>query len=190
MRPRPFVLILAIGVLSGAMPSGAQNPGPPASPGNADWQIFVDTEHGTRVEYPAAIFSEEAGAPTIGTGRTFRTADDRAHLEIYSLSNRDRDIPATYVAKNFKFRRSGLDYDRVTPDFFALSGIHQDTVYYSRCNFPDGRNGPIHCVYLSYPYAETKAWDAIVTRISRSLRPLRSSRSWRQSMITRQPART
>jgi hypothetical protein len=29
----------------------------------------------------------------------------------------------------------------------------------------------MQCIYLLYPQAETPAWDAIVTRISRSLRP-------------------
>jgi hypothetical protein len=29
----------------------------------------------------------------------------------------------------------------------------------------------MQCIYLLYPQAETRAWDAIVTRISRSLRP-------------------
>ena len=29
----------------------------------------------------------------------------------------------------------------------------------------------MQCVYLLYPRAETHAWDGVVTRISRSLRP-------------------
>jgi hypothetical protein len=173
MRLCPLVLLLALGVFSGATPCGAEISGLASVPRDAGWQTYVDAQHGTRVEYPAGVFSEEAGAPTIGTGRAFRTSDGRAHLEIYSLLNRDRNTPASYVAKNFSLRRAALEYDRVAPDFFALSGIQQDMVYYSRCNFPDGRNGAIHCVYLTYPHGETKAWDAIVTRISRSLRPLR-----------------
>jgi hypothetical protein len=40
-----------------------------------------------------------------------------------------------------------------------------------RCNCPRGSSGPMQCIYLLYPEAETRAWDAIITRISRSLRP-------------------
>jgi hypothetical protein len=138
---------------------------------NPDWQTYVESQSGTRAEYPAGIFSGEPGAPTIGIGKSFETDDGTARLEVYALSNSDHDNPATYVAKKFAFRRAELEYDRIAPRFFALSGVKGTMEYYSRCNFPHGRNGPIHCVYLTYPHSETKAWDAIVTRISWSLRP-------------------
>jgi hypothetical protein len=38
-------------------------------------------------------------------------------------------------------------------------------------HIPDAR-GAIHCLDLVYPQAEKRAWDGVVTRISRSLRPL------------------
>jgi len=47
-------------------------------------------------------------------------------------------------------------------------------VRYSRCNFSSEAGGAIHCFDLVYPQAESRSWDAIVTRISRSLRPLES----------------
>jgi hypothetical protein len=40
-----------------------------------------------------------------------------------------------------------------------------------RCNCPRGSSEPMQCIYLLYPEAETRAGDAIMTRISRSLRP-------------------
>jgi hypothetical protein len=43
-------------------------------------------------------------------------------------------------------------------------------IYYSRCNF--SRAGAMHCFDLVYPKEEERAWDAVVTRISLSLRPL------------------
>ena len=59
----------------------------------------------------------------------------------------------------------------MTNRFFAISGVNDGQVYYSRCNFPVGVRGPLHCIYLAYPKDEERWWDAIVTRISRSLRP-------------------
>jgi hypothetical protein len=45
-------------------------------------------------------------------------------------------------------------------------------VFYSRCNFSTDAGGAIHCLDLVYPQVEKRAWDGVVTRISRSLRPL------------------
>jgi len=66
--------------------------------------------------------------------------------------------------------RSALDYERVTRSFFAISTEGQGTVLYSRCNFAS--RGTVHCIDLVYPQDVARAWDGIVTRISRSLRPL------------------
>jgi hypothetical protein len=65
-----------------------------------------------------------------------------------------------------------LDYHRVTSTFFAISGVNQGMIYYSRCNFSANAGGTAHCFDLKYPASEKRAWDEIVTRISRSLRPL------------------
>jgi hypothetical protein len=64
-------------------------------------------------------------------------------------------------------------YRRVTPSFFAISAEREGMIYYSRCNFSTLRGATIHCFDLVYPQSEKRAWDAIVTRISLSLRPLR-----------------
>jgi hypothetical protein len=45
-------------------------------------------------------------------------------------------------------------------------------VLYSRCNFASGVGGTDHCIDLVYPQDVARAWGGIVTRISRSLRPL------------------
>jgi hypothetical protein len=65
-----------------------------------------------------------------------------------------------------------IQYRRVTPSFFAISAEREGTIYYSRCNFSGLRGQTIHCFDLVYPQPEKQAWDAIVTRISLSLRPL------------------
>jgi hypothetical protein len=163
---RPVLILIGF---AAALPCRAQGlDGRDLSP---DWETYVEAQSGTHVEYPAGIFSFDAGAPTIGNGKSFETDDGTARLEIYALANSERDSPASYVAKKFAYRRSELEYDRIARGFFALSGVKDNMVYYSRCNFPAGRRGTIHCVYLTYPHRETKAWDAIVTRVSWSLRP-------------------
>ena len=66
---------------------------------------------------------------------------------------------------------SQIDYRRIADRFFAVSGENDGRIFYSRCNFPDARNGRLHCIFLSYKSSEKDVWDDIVTHISLSLRP-------------------
>jgi hypothetical protein len=136
------------------------------------WQTFQVKEFGTTVDYPATIFSEPAGKAEKGTGLRFNSVDGRSTLTIYALENLDGDTPASYLRKNLRMPRSTIDYERVTRSFFAISVERQGTVLYSRCNFASGDGGTVHCIDLVYPQDVARAWDGIVTRISRSLRPL------------------
>jgi len=134
------------------------------------WTTFTIPEYGTRVDYPAGIFVP-AGEPEKGTGRRFDSADGRAMLSVYARDNEAGDTPATYVRKNLRVEQGALDYRRIASSFFAISMERDGLIYYSRCNFARG-NRAIHCFDLIYPQAEKRAWDAVVTRISLSLRPL------------------
>jgi len=131
----------------------------------------VASEAGTVVDYPANLFSVDAGVSPQGTGRRLQTADGRAEFLLYVSPNQDHDSPRSYVRKYLAAPQAKLDYTRITDRFFVVSGIESGRVFYSRCNYPRRSSGPMHCIYLLYPQAETRAWDAIVTRISRSLRP-------------------
>jgi hypothetical protein len=137
-----------------------------------DWKTFTIPEFGTRVQYPARIFSVLEGRAEKGTGERLMTEDGRASLSIYSRMNESGDTPSSYLRRNLRFPQSALEYQRLTSSFFAISAVTQDTIYYSRCNFSKGAVDAIHCFDMVYPQREKKAWDAIVTRISRSLRPL------------------
>jgi hypothetical protein len=103
-----------------------------------------------------------------------RSPPGRSVLTIYSRENEDGDTPASYLEKNLRMARSALDSERVAESFFAISSTAQGLILYSRCNFSSDAGGAIHCFDLAYPSAEGRAWDAIVSRISRSLRPLES----------------
>jgi len=160
---RTLFLICGITLALGCFPQQA--------PAQSGWRTYVDAA-GTRVQYPADVFSRESGRPEIGTGKRFSTADGRAHLSIYTLPNSRGQSPASYLKQNMKGPRSTLNYDRVAGNFFAVSTNRRGTVLYRRCNFSGNRGGTMHCIDLAYPLSEKRAWDAPVTRISRSLRPL------------------
>ena len=82
LQVRTLILALALG--AACIPnSGTQSR--PATGGSADvrWQTYIDPGHGTAVEFPAGIFTVDAGAPERGSGRAFRTRDGRARLVVY-----------------------------------------------------------------------------------------------------------
>ena len=151
------------------MPVSAAQAGPLGEAGSLNWQVFKIPEFGTRVDYPARIFAA-VGEAEKGVGQRFESDDGRATLSIYARENEEGDTPASYLRKNL--RQSGLDYERITRSFFAISMEREGTIYYSRCNFSRSARSAIHCFDLIYPQDEKREWDPVVTRISLSLRPL------------------
>jgi hypothetical protein len=156
--------LLTAGFLSG--PAVAQNA---ASSGR--WSVYADSK-GTRIPYPADVFSVDRGRGENGAGQVFATRDGRAHIHMFSLPNPKGETPASYLRKTFRAQRSILTYDHVTPKFFAISMRQKGLIGYMRCNFSSNAGGTLHCVDLRYPEREKLAWDGIVTRISHSVRPL------------------
>ena len=141
-----------------------------AAPADPGWRPFSDPSSRTRVDYPANIFSVEEGSFGMAPGQRFGTADGRAHFVVFTMTAEKSGSPAAFVARNLQVPRAALDYRRVSAKFFALSGVHEGEIYYVRCNTGSDRS-VLHCIYLIYPAAEKRAWDPIVTRISRTLRP-------------------
>jgi hypothetical protein len=141
-------------------------------PRDVKWTVFVELKYGTRLDVPSAVFATPDGPAGRGVGRQFKTPDGRASLAVYSQSNNARETPASYLRKNLQSARADLDYERVTPEFFAISAVMGDSIYYSRCNFSHDAGRAIHCFDMKYPVQERQSWDGIVTRMSRSLRPL------------------
>jgi hypothetical protein len=146
----------------------------PCSAQTNSWTVYTD-ERGTRIEYPADVFSVPTGPGDDGVGHVFVSRDGRARIHMYSIPNPNALAPAAFMRSKFPAPRSTLTYDRVTRNFFAISTRRDGLIIYMRCNFSSFRGGSLHCVDIRYPENEKRAWDNIVTRISRSLRPLPSS---------------
>jgi hypothetical protein len=84
---------------------------------------------GTRVQYPAGIFSVPEGKPEKGIGERLSTEDGRATLSVYSHPNESGDTPASYLSHYLRTPRTQLDYQRVTPAFFAISARRSEHGY-------------------------------------------------------------
>ena len=81
-------------------------------------------------------------------------------------------LPQPTCSTISRMDRSALQYTRIARSFFAISSEREGVILYSRCNFSKRGRGAIHCFDLVYPQEEKRSWDAVVTRISLSLRPL------------------
>jgi hypothetical protein len=144
--------VLAIALSSAAGASAQPN-----------WSTYRISETGASVDIPVSIFTKAAGKPD-GYGQRFRSADGSADLTVQSALNASGDSPAAFLAK--KRPPANIIYKRITSNFFVVSSIRGDKIWYDRCNFP-GRF--VHCVLLNYPESEKRQWDGVVTRISHSL---------------------
>ena len=128
-----------------------------------DWSIYRIPESGTSVDIPVSIFTEPAGKPD-GYGQHFRSSDGNADFTVQAVENRQGLSPAEFLAS--KNPPTGIIYKRISSNFFVVSSIKRDKIWYNRCNFA---RGYVHCVLINYPAAQKRRWDAVVTRISRSL---------------------
>jgi hypothetical protein len=147
-------------------------PAPLAQGGRLNWSVMTDA-FGAAVDYPASIFTAPAAPPPRGFGQSLVSNDGSARFMMYAERNESHLTPEEYIRRNLAGPQSKLEYRRVTDRFFAISSTTPDDIFYSRCNFPEGAAGNIHCIFLSYPKNEKRAWDDIVTRMSLSLRSRR-----------------
>ncbi len=108
--------------------------------------------------------SRKKPADPTGTGNDSEPQTAVPILRSRPRPNLANNSPAAFLAK--KHPPSPIQYQRVTPRFFAVSGYKGDKVWYDRCNF-SGRL--VHCVLINYSAEEEHAWDDVVTRMSLSL---------------------
>ena len=136
----------------------------PVSAQPVRWETYTIASTLTSIEIPSSIFTERVGRPPEGDGERFQSADGRAELVVQAAAIGSKVSPADFLARQNPPK--DIQYKRITPRFFAVSGYKGDKVWYDRCNFSKGF---VHCVLISYPASEERAWDGIVTRISLSL---------------------
>jgi hypothetical protein len=133
------------------------------------WTTYANARFGTTADYPADLFTRNDPPPENGDGITMHTADGRATLTVFGHYNADNDTPRSYVGRVVD--EAGITYRRITGSSYIVSGRRGDDIFYQRCNFRPGDRATVDCFEITYPAREKKAWDAIVSRIGRSLRP-------------------
>jgi hypothetical protein len=151
-RKLPCIIVFNLAAIAAAAAAGVE------------WQSVAIATTRLRVDVPVSIFTDEGPAPEGAHGRTLFTSDRRADLTIKSVPNSANDSPRAFLKKMRP--PPGIQYKRVTADFFAVSSIRNGRTWYNRCN---RANGYMNCILINYPASEERQWDAVVTRISLSL---------------------
>ena len=118
--------------------------------GDTEWRRYM-VRHRHQRRHAGLDLHQRAGAPEGGTGRKFFTEDRRADLTVQSVPNPGNNSPGTFLAKQQP--PAGIAYKRVTSDFFVVSSIRKDRIWYNRCN---RGNGSMNCVMINYPVAERR----------------------------------
>ena len=131
------------------------------------WTRFHDPERRITFQFPAHIFSQNADEGEGGT--VFSTPDRRARLRLFGFVNTRNQTPRSHLAGIPEYRAERFHYVRTTPRFFVASAARGDMILYRRCNFSARADRRVGCLQLEYPRTEKRAWDNVVTRISRSL---------------------
>lgn len=159
----PAILAVALAALT-----------PATSHAQAKWLTYTNVRFAFAVDYPADLFPSYVESDN-SDGATFNAAGEGVEFRAFGFWNNDHQRPRALLKERYEGKK--LDYSAVKQDSFVASGRQQGrdgaAIFYDRCNFAGER---VICVNLVYPAADKKKWDAIVPRLTRSLRALAGGR--------------
>jgi hypothetical protein len=130
------------------------------------WTKFIDDGSGCRLSYPRAIFS--ATRKVAGEPQRFSSEDDDIYFRLLITDNVSRWTPSDLKEKYLAAQMPGLIvYDRTRSDFVVLSGYRGDNIFYTKVVISKDL-GKACILDITYPRAQKKRFDGIVTRMSHS----------------------
>jgi hypothetical protein len=136
---------------------------------SSGWTQYREKDLGLAFDLPTHIFPlESAKRGSLGT--SFFSAEGRAQVRVFGSVNEANETPRHYLHRTARREQINFTYVRIAQTFFVASGTRDETIFYRRCNFSRSAEKRIGCIQLDYPQREKSAWDASVTRMSRSLR--------------------
>ena len=138
--------------------------------GSLQWTLYGDEQFGCVLDYPAGLFRPEA--PTSDEPQRFSSPDDDVYFRIQGVENANGWSPQAIREKYLSADMPGdVTYDRTKSDFVVLSGYRGESIFYTKVAVSKDRQSA--CIFeITYPREQKKAFDKIVTRMSRSLRSL------------------
>ena len=138
--------------------------------GSLKWTVYEDDQFGCVLDYPAGLFHAEV--PNPDEPRRFSSPDTDVYFRIKGVENASGWSPQAIREKYLSADMPGdVTYDRTKSDFVVLSGYRGQSIFYTKVAVSTDRHSA--CIFeITYPREQKKAFDKIVTRMSRSLRSL------------------
>ena len=139
------------------------------APGHAaTWAVYQDDTEKCHLDYASSVFA--LGKKDEEDFQRFSGPNKDIYFRVAGLPNDEglspKEIRAEYVKNRGK---SEIVYERTRTDFLVLSGIRDQKIFYSKIAVsPNTKN--ICVLHIVYPQNAKRAFDAIVTRMSRSLK--------------------
>jgi hypothetical protein len=130
------------------------------------WAFYRDASHKCNLMYESRVFSRnETDAEDF---RRFYGPNQDTYFRVIGLPNEEVLTPIKIRAEYIKKRTAtDLVYERTKRDFLVLSGFRGQNIFYTKIAIsPDHKN--ICVLHIFYPRTDKRAFDKIVTRMSRS----------------------
>lgn len=138
-----------------------------APPGEAaTWAVYHDETRKCRLNYASNIFAP--GEIDAEDYQRFSGPNKNIYFRVTGLPNEEQFSPAEIRLEYIKTKgKSDLVYERTKRDFLVLSGFRDQKIFYTKIALsPNNKN--VCVLHIVYPRKAKRAFDPIVTRMSRS----------------------
>jgi hypothetical protein len=133
------------------------------------WTTYRNDRFGTAIEYPGRF--RPGPPPDNNDGQRFAAGDGATLLVWGSLNIEERDVAGleAFLREDPK-KGEQITYRAAGKNWLVLSGTRDDGIFYQRYLISH-RGEVVNAFEISYPAALGAAYNPIVARISKSLRP-------------------
>lgn len=160
MVARYFIFALAF---LGCAPAG------PAARGAA-WESYRSPRFGYSLLFPADLL-RLVSESSDGQNLEFASANGQTKLRVLTVINQDNVSPSEYRAQVIGGLRDyrAVKYGPMGGSWFVLSGVRGSNIFYQKVVFTCGGR-IINAFAMTYPGAEKRGFDPIVTAIEKNFR--------------------
>jgi hypothetical protein len=134
------------------------------------WQHFESPRFGVSIDIPSGFVQQEPG-PANNDGATFLSPDGSAELRVWGSHMLSGSLKADSRERQQFERDDGwkITYAPAKDGWYAYSGLKKDRIVYAKAVGACGNSMALY-FRIEYPKNEKTHYDAMVTRLSRSLK--------------------
>lgn len=131
------------------------------------WAKYENSRYGYSVSYPSNIFTPQEVSGN-GDGREFIARNNDARFSIWANYNALNETPQTMAINMEEDCHARASYRVIRANMVVISCQYRGTIYYKKTMI---RGDLLTQFSMTYPAANRTKWDAIHTRIARSIVP-------------------